>query len=42
MAAKEVRFSEDARLQMVRGVNVQADASGSPVLRAHLLTQFAP
>ena len=26
MAAKEVRFSEDARLQMVRGVNVLADA----------------
>jgi chaperonin GroEL (HSP60 family) len=26
MAAKEVWFSEDARLQMVRGVNVLADA----------------
>jgi chaperonin GroEL len=26
MAAKQVRFSEDARLQMVRGVNVLADA----------------
>jgi chaperonin GroEL len=26
MAAKEVRFSEDARLHMVRGVNVLADA----------------